>query len=144
MSGDSVVIVSNDTHVGPRLVEDLRPYCPASYLDEFDRPRQHEPGADPVRVVAARKADARSRLCGSSSSTSAPSPDRRVRRCSWTSPASGRLRAVASGADIPPFGLFVSSFMAGITGFLAAPASDSTRRWLGHAGNVPVQRLRLL
>ena len=31
------VIVSNDTHVGPRLVEDLRPYCPASHLDEFDR-----------------------------------------------------------------------------------------------------------
>ena len=23
-----VVIVSNDTHIGPRLVEDLRPYCP--------------------------------------------------------------------------------------------------------------------
>ena len=32
-----VVIVSNDTHVGPRLVEDLRPYCPAEYLEEFDR-----------------------------------------------------------------------------------------------------------
>jgi len=32
-----VTIVSNDTHVGPRLVEDLRPYCPAAYLDEFDR-----------------------------------------------------------------------------------------------------------
>ena len=41
MSGESssmpVVIVSNDTHVGPRLVEDLRPYCPAEYLEEFDR-----------------------------------------------------------------------------------------------------------
>src|SRR6476469_2117750 len=32
-----VVIVSNDTHVGPRLVEDLRAYCYAAYLDEFDR-----------------------------------------------------------------------------------------------------------
>jgi hypothetical protein len=32
-----VVIVSNDTHIGPRLVEDLRDYCPARYLDEFDR-----------------------------------------------------------------------------------------------------------
>src|SRR5437763_14912907 len=31
-----VVIVSNDTHIGPRLVEDLRPYCPSRYLDEFD------------------------------------------------------------------------------------------------------------
>ena len=32
-----VVIVSNDTHIGPRLVEDLRPYCPTEHLDEFDR-----------------------------------------------------------------------------------------------------------
>jgi predicted TIM-barrel fold metal-dependent hydrolase len=36
-SGDPVVLVSCDTHVGPRLVEDLRPYCPASHLDDFDR-----------------------------------------------------------------------------------------------------------
>jgi predicted TIM-barrel fold metal-dependent hydrolase len=35
--GEPVVIVSNDTHIGPRLVEDLRPYCPSSHLDEFDR-----------------------------------------------------------------------------------------------------------
>ena len=32
-----VVIVPNDTHIGPRLVEDLRPYCPKQHLDEFDR-----------------------------------------------------------------------------------------------------------
>ena len=31
------VIVSNDTHIGPRLVEDLRPYCPREHLEEFDR-----------------------------------------------------------------------------------------------------------
>jgi predicted TIM-barrel fold metal-dependent hydrolase len=35
--GEPVVIVSNDTHIGPRLVEDLRDYCPAACLDEFDR-----------------------------------------------------------------------------------------------------------
>jgi predicted TIM-barrel fold metal-dependent hydrolase len=34
---EPVVIVSNDTHIGPRLVEDLRPYCPSRHLDEFDR-----------------------------------------------------------------------------------------------------------
>ena len=34
---EPVVVVSNDTHIGPRLVEDLRPYCPSQYLDEFDR-----------------------------------------------------------------------------------------------------------
>ena len=31
-----LVIVSSDTHIGPRLVEDLRPYCPAAHLDAFD------------------------------------------------------------------------------------------------------------
>ena len=30
-------MVSADTHIGPRLVEDLRPYCPTRYLGEFDR-----------------------------------------------------------------------------------------------------------
>jgi hypothetical protein len=33
----AVVVVSADTHIGPRLVEDLRQYCPAHYLAEFDR-----------------------------------------------------------------------------------------------------------
>jgi predicted TIM-barrel fold metal-dependent hydrolase len=31
-----VVVVSSDTHVGPRLREDLRAYCPIRYLDDFD------------------------------------------------------------------------------------------------------------
>jgi predicted TIM-barrel fold metal-dependent hydrolase len=31
-----LVIVSCDTHIGPRLVDDLRPYCPKDLLDEFD------------------------------------------------------------------------------------------------------------
>ncbi|HZP30847.1 MAG TPA: amidohydrolase family protein [Acidimicrobiia bacterium] len=36
MSSDPLVIVSADCHIGPRLVEDLRPYCPAALLDEYD------------------------------------------------------------------------------------------------------------
>jgi len=31
-----VVVVSCDTHIGPRLDEDLRPYCPAGQLAAFD------------------------------------------------------------------------------------------------------------
>ena len=31
-----LVVVSSDTHIGPRLREDLRPYCPAQHLDAFD------------------------------------------------------------------------------------------------------------
>lgn len=31
-----LVIVSCDTHIGPRLAQDLRPYCPKDLLDDFD------------------------------------------------------------------------------------------------------------
>ena len=31
---DPLVIVSNDTHIGPRLVEELRPYCLLKHLFE--------------------------------------------------------------------------------------------------------------
>jgi len=31
-----LVVVSCDTHIGPRLVDDLRPYCPAGLHDQFD------------------------------------------------------------------------------------------------------------
>ena len=34
---DPLVIVSSDCHIGPRLVEDLRDFCPAALLDDFDR-----------------------------------------------------------------------------------------------------------
>ena len=30
------IVVSCDSHVGPKLVEHLRPYCPKKYLDAFD------------------------------------------------------------------------------------------------------------
>lgn len=33
---EPLVIVSADGHIGPRLVEDLRPLCPANLLDAFD------------------------------------------------------------------------------------------------------------
>jgi predicted TIM-barrel fold metal-dependent hydrolase len=32
----SALIVSCDSHVGPKLVEHLRPYCPKQYLEAFD------------------------------------------------------------------------------------------------------------
>ena len=35
-SGEKVVIVSCDTHIGPRLKEDLRQYCPKKFLDDYD------------------------------------------------------------------------------------------------------------
>ena len=34
---EPVVVVSVDSHVGPRLADDLRPYCPSRHLDDFDR-----------------------------------------------------------------------------------------------------------
>jgi predicted TIM-barrel fold metal-dependent hydrolase len=35
-SSAPIVIVSCDTHIGPRLREELRPYCPSDLLDDFD------------------------------------------------------------------------------------------------------------
>jgi predicted TIM-barrel fold metal-dependent hydrolase len=33
---DPLIVVSSDTHIGPRMQDDLRPYCPARHLDAFD------------------------------------------------------------------------------------------------------------
>ncbi|MDB6062527.1 MAG: amidohydrolase 2 [Verrucomicrobiaceae bacterium] len=33
---EPLAVVSCDGHIGPRLVEDLRPYCPQKYLQAFD------------------------------------------------------------------------------------------------------------
>ncbi len=35
-TGDPYLVVSADGHVGPTLNGDLRPYCPARHLDEYD------------------------------------------------------------------------------------------------------------
>jgi predicted TIM-barrel fold metal-dependent hydrolase len=57
-SADPAVIVSSDTHIGPRLVEDLRPYCPRRYLGAFDEfaARIAEQRAENYRLIG-RQAD---------------------------------------------------------------------------------------
>ena len=40
------MLVSSDSHVGPRLVKDLRSYCPKKYLREYDEFAASE-AADP-------------------------------------------------------------------------------------------------
>src|SRR3954452_5745927 len=45
-----LVIVSCDTHIGPRLKEDLRPYCPAKYLEQFDDFTKYVEGTDSLRT----------------------------------------------------------------------------------------------
>jgi hypothetical protein len=35
-ASEPLVIVSKDAHIGPRLVEGLRPYCPQSSLEESE------------------------------------------------------------------------------------------------------------
>lgn len=52
------VVVSCDSHVGPRLREDLRSYCPSAHLDEFDRFTDHWETSSPVRTMfGAKRAD---------------------------------------------------------------------------------------
>jgi predicted TIM-barrel fold metal-dependent hydrolase len=43
---EPLIVVSSDAHVGPRLREDLRPYCPARLLEVFDR--YTDANVDPV------------------------------------------------------------------------------------------------
>src|SRR5258707_9088752 len=33
---DRIIVVSGDSHAGPRLREDLRPYCPRQHLGDYD------------------------------------------------------------------------------------------------------------
>ena len=58
--------------------------------------------------------------------------------------AADRERAVSSGAAPVPFELFAGSMLDGITGFLSAPPSDATQRWLQDAGQLDDRALRLL
>ena len=57
------VIVSSDTHIGPRLVEDLRPYCPRQYLDAFD---------DFAANVAAQRVEVYARAAGREQAAQTP------------------------------------------------------------------------
>lgn len=44
---EPAIIVSSDSHIGPRLREQLRDYCPKKYLDDYDDfLRVHEAAAD--------------------------------------------------------------------------------------------------
>jgi predicted TIM-barrel fold metal-dependent hydrolase len=36
LSEANTVIVTSDTHIGPRMIEDLRPYCPSKCLEAYD------------------------------------------------------------------------------------------------------------
>jgi predicted TIM-barrel fold metal-dependent hydrolase len=57
---DAAVIVSCDSHAGPRLRQDLRAYCPTEHLDEYDafvaayEAAQAVPPADPALAAIAR------------------------------------------------------------------------------------------
>ncbi|MYH96529.1 MAG: hypothetical protein F4129_08470, partial [Acidimicrobiia bacterium] len=33
---EPLILVTSDSHVGPRVVEDLRPYCESKHLSAFD------------------------------------------------------------------------------------------------------------
>lgn len=58
--------------------------------------------------------------------------------------AAERERAAASSTLIPPFGLFVSSLLDGLTGYLQAPVSEETRRLLAREGALVAPFVRLV
>ena len=57
---EPLTVVTADAHIGPRLKEDLREYCPRQYLGEYDEfVRAYEPHSNPFAVFEAigKKAD---------------------------------------------------------------------------------------
>jgi predicted TIM-barrel fold metal-dependent hydrolase len=49
---EPLIVVTADSHVGPRLKEDLREYCPQRYLEEYDEfVRAYEPHSDPAALL---------------------------------------------------------------------------------------------
>jgi len=49
---EPLIVVTADSHVGPRLKEDLREYCPQQYLEEYDEfVRAYEPHSDPAALL---------------------------------------------------------------------------------------------
>ena len=49
-SNAPLIVVSCDTHAGPRLKEDLRPYCPEKYVEQFDDFTKYVEGTDSLRT----------------------------------------------------------------------------------------------
>lgn len=46
-----LILVSADSHIGPRLKEDLREYCPKKYLEDYDDYiRAYQPNSDPSQI----------------------------------------------------------------------------------------------
>ena len=90
-SSDPVVVVSSDTHIGPLLQEDLRPYCPQKFLPEFDEyVREFEAYTEVQRQLYPEmyKDDGQ----GSSFAVPATGPPRAITTCTrgcatWTSTA---------------------------------------------------------
>ncbi|HVX22622.1 MAG TPA: amidohydrolase family protein [Acidimicrobiales bacterium] len=43
-TGSKVILISSDGHIGPRVVEDLRPYVPSQHLEAYDAWRAQDSG----------------------------------------------------------------------------------------------------
>jgi predicted TIM-barrel fold metal-dependent hydrolase len=49
---EPLIVVTADSHVGPRLRDDLREYCPKPYLEEYDEfVMAYEPHSDPAALL---------------------------------------------------------------------------------------------
>jgi len=59
----ALIVVTTDSHIGPRLKEDLREYCPREYLEEYDAfVAAFEPDSDPealYKTLSHNKTDGR-------------------------------------------------------------------------------------
>jgi predicted TIM-barrel fold metal-dependent hydrolase len=90
------LVVSADSHAGPALVRQLRPYCPSRHLDAFDeyaaaQARQSAPATDEANL-SAEEVQSRRRQGGLHASAAVTEAFANLRKCAGLQDPYARLR----------------------------------------------------
>ncbi|HEX5267452.1 MAG TPA: amidohydrolase family protein, partial [Acidimicrobiales bacterium] len=121
------LIVSCDSHVGPRLVEDMRPYCPKKYLERYDAfVAKHQAEQEAMREMFAKSGGARGAAFTNHPNMATPGhydPHVRLRDMD----ADGVAAEVLLPNTVPPF--FPTS--PNITISLPRTRDELEKRWAG-------------
>lgn len=141
---EPVIVVSSDTHIGPRLREDLRPYCPAPLLAEFD---------DFAATIDAQRAELYERMRGRQAAGMSPNrrtaghhdPHARLRDLDYDGVAAEVIFHGSQNEEPIPWGNFVV-FLPPVTDDLRLVAAGRAifNRWLAdHCSVEPHRRAGL-
>jgi predicted TIM-barrel fold metal-dependent hydrolase len=137
---EPVIVVSCDTHIGPRLVEDLRPYCPARYLEAFD---DFAAQADAYRAKVFAQVRGREATGHTPNRQTAGHHDAhaRIRDLDFDGVAAEVIFHGSQNEEPIPFGTFVAFLGAGSDDLeLVAAGRQIYNRWLADFVSVEPER----